>query len=245
MEDFKESRRVFLRGAVIGGTAAAGASLPLAGLAQQAATPAAPAAAPTAEDTPAGYVFLMPDEAAFVEALVMHMVPAAGGLGGSGMDLGLNTYIDRALAGNWGKGDRLFMQGPWQLGTPNQGYQLALSPAELMRTGILQTNASCSKKYEGKSFDMVTEDQREEILKGLESGTIAFEAGPPSKVFFTLLYQLVVEGLFADPIYGGNYDKAVWKEIGFPGVVATNARNIVEFKNKPFPNKPLSIADLA
>ena len=33
------------------------------------------------------------------------------------------TYIDRALAGSWGKGDRLYMQGPWARGTANQGYQ--------------------------------------------------------------------------------------------------------------------------
>ncbi|CUI43202.1 Gluconate 2-dehydrogenase subunit 3 precursor [Bordetella pseudohinzii] len=243
MEEFKESRRVFLRGAVIGGTAAAGAGLPLAGLAQQAAAPAA--AAPAADETPAGYVFLTPEEAAFVEALVMHMVPAEGGLGGSGMDLGLHTYIDRALAGNWGKGDRLYQQGPWQLGSPNQGYQLALSPAELMRSGILQTNAYCSKQYGGKSFDLASEAQREEVLKGLETGSLAFDGGPPSKVFFAMVYQLVMEGMFADPIYGGNHDKAVWKDIGFPGVVATHARNIVDFKNKPFPNNPLSIADLA
>jgi len=26
----------------------------------------------------------------------------------------------------------------------------------------------------------------------------------------------VIEGLFADPVYGGNKDKAGWKMIGFP-----------------------------
>ena len=29
--------------------------------------------------------------------------------------------IDRALAGSWGKGDRLYMQGPWQRGTRQPG----------------------------------------------------------------------------------------------------------------------------
>ncbi len=109
--------------------------------------------------------------------------------------LGLHTYIDRALAGNWGKGDRLYQQGPWQLGSPNQGYQLALSPAELMRAGILQTNAYCSKQYGGKSFDLASEAQREEVLKGLETGSLAFDGGPPSKVFFSMVYQLVMEGI--------------------------------------------------
>ena len=45
------------------------------------------------------------------------MVPADE-LSPKGTDLGVNIYIDRALAGAWGKGDRLYMQGPWKLGVP-------------------------------------------------------------------------------------------------------------------------------
>ena len=55
----------------------------------------------------------------------------------------------------------------------------------------------------------------------------------------------MVQGIFADPIYGGNKHQAGWKLIGFPGVMATHARNIVDYKNKAFPVKYLSIADLA
>ena len=28
--------------------------------------------------------------------------------------MGLNVYFDRALAGNWGQGDRLYLQGPFK-----------------------------------------------------------------------------------------------------------------------------------
>ena len=126
-------RRDFLKGAVVGGAAAAGGTAAIAtpeiALAQQAA-PAAPAA-----PAPAGYAFLNLDEAAFVEALVDHMIPADE-VSPKGTDLGVNIYIDRALAGGWGKGDRLYMQGPWKQGAPSQGYQLPLTPAELYRTGI-------------------------------------------------------------------------------------------------------------
>lgn len=240
MEQFKDSRRTFLRGAVVGGTAAVGAAMPLAGIAQQTAL-AAPAA--PAQPAPAGYAFLMPEEAAFMEALADHMVPADDKLPG-GIDLGIATFIDRALAGNWGKGDRLYAQGPFKIGTPNQGYQLALSPSEMVRAGMLRTNESCTRQY-GKTFDQLTADQKDEVLKGLESGKLAFDDGLPSTDFFSLLYQMVNEGMFADPIYGGNKDKAVWKAIGFPGVVETHARNIADYKNKPFPHNPLSIADLA
>src|SRR3954471_5953688 len=159
-------RRDFLKGAVVGGAAAAGGAAAIATpetvLAQQ-ASPATPAAAPA----PAGYAFLNLDEAAFVEALVDHMVPADE-VSPKGTDLGVNIYIDRALAGGWGKGDRLYMQGPWKRGTPSQGYQLPLTPAQLYRAGIEATNAHCGKTYRN-TFDRITEAQREEVLTGLST----------------------------------------------------------------------------
>src|SRR3954464_13039791 len=135
MSDQGFGRRDFLKGAVVGGAAAA-IQQPQSTQAQQ---PAA-TAAPNAAAGPEGYAFLNIEEAAFVEALAHHMVPADD-LTQKGTDLGINVYIDRALAGAWGKGDRLYMQGPWKQGTPNQGYQLPLTPAELYRAGIAATNA--------------------------------------------------------------------------------------------------------
>jgi gluconate 2-dehydrogenase gamma chain len=110
-----------------------------------------PATAPaTAAPEAAGYEFLNLDEAAFIEALVDHMVPADE-VSPKGTDLGVNIYIDRALAGAWGKGERLYMQGPWKQGAPSQGYQLPLTPAQLCRAGIAATNTHCRKTY-GRSF---------------------------------------------------------------------------------------------
>ena len=60
------------------------------------------------------------------------MIPADE-LTPKGTDVGVNIYIDRALAGAWGKGDRLYMQGPWNIGMPSQGYQLPLTPAQLKK----------------------------------------------------------------------------------------------------------------
>jgi gluconate 2-dehydrogenase gamma chain len=54
-----------------------------------------------------------------------------------------------------------------------------------------------------------------------------------------------MEGLFADPIYGGNRDKAGWRMVGFPGVIATHQRNIVTYKNKRYPAEPMGIADVS
>jgi len=246
MTDQNLDRRDFLKGAVVGGAAAAttGAALPQDALAQQPAAAAAAAAAPAAAaPAPAGYAFLNLEEAAFVEALVDHMVPADE-LTPKGTDLGLAVYIDRALAGAWGKGERLYMQGPWKLGTPNQGYQLPLTPAQLYRAGIQATNAHCRKTY-GKTFDRLDEAQREELLLALSSGKVTFDSGLPARVFWATVYQTVMEGMFSDPIYGGNRDKAGWRMIGFPGVIAVNRENIEKFRDKPFPNNPVSIADMS
>jgi len=240
MSDQDFDRRNFLKGAVVGGAAAAAATVavtpPAEAQAQQ------PAASPVASANP-GYAFLNIEEAAFVEALVDHMIPADD-LTPKGTDVGLNIYIDRALAGGWGKGDRLYMQGPWKRGTPNQGYQLPLTPAQLYRAGIEATNAHCRKTY-GKTFDGLEETQREEVLVGLSTAKIAFEHGPPVRAFWGTVYQTVMEGMFSDPIYGGNRNKAGWKLIGFPGAVAVHRENVEKYRGKKYTAEILGIADMS
>jgi gluconate 2-dehydrogenase gamma chain len=228
-------RREFLKSAIAGGAAAATVSLPQTAQAQQ------PAAAPASTST--AYAYLNSEEAAFVEALVDHMVPADE-YSPKGTDLGLNIYIDRALAGGWGKGERLYMQGPWKPGVPSQGYQLPLTPADLYRAGITAANAFCVKTY-GKSFDKIIASQRQEFLLDLQAGKVTFENGPPARVFFSTLYQNVMEGMFADPMYGGNRDKAGWKLIGFPGVIAVHHANVEKFRDKKYTVDPLGIADMS
>jgi gluconate 2-dehydrogenase gamma chain len=244
-------RRTFLKSAVAGSAAALTVTLPQPAPAQQ-STPAAvqqsapspvQQAAPALSLTSAAYSYLNLEEAAFVEALVDHMVPADA-LSPKGTDVGINIYIDRALAGGWGKGERLYMQGPWRQGVPSQGYQLPLTPAELYRAGIAAANAFCVKTY-GKNFDKITESQREEFLLGLQAGKVTFENGPPAGVFFTTMYQTVMEGIFSDPIYGGNRNKAGWKMVGFPGVIAVHYQNVAKFRDKQYTADPLSIADVS
>jgi gluconate 2-dehydrogenase gamma chain len=177
MNNREIERRRLLKTALAGGAAAA------VGVPQH-----APAQAPVAKPTAApdavlpGYAYLHPEEAAFVEALVDHMVPADA-LSPKGTDLGLNIYIDRALADGWGKGERMYQQGPWKQGVPSQGYQLPLTPAELYRAGIQATNEHSMQVY-GKPFDKVSETQREDILQALSSGKLVFANGPPARTFF-------------------------------------------------------------
>jgi gluconate 2-dehydrogenase gamma chain len=229
-------RRDFLIRSIAG--AAGAATLPLA--AHAAAVPAAPA---TAADLPPGYAWLRPDEQAFVEALMNHMCPADKTTP-NGVDLGLNIFFDRALAGNWGQGDRLYLQGPFGKGTANQGYQLGLTPAALFRAGTEGLATYCGAKYQ-KSFDALPAADKEAVLKGLQAGKIDLPNGVPAATYFAQLLQMFYEAMFADPIYGGNRNKAGWKMVGYPGVNTTNKLNIVKFENKPYNPEPASIADLS
>jgi gluconate 2-dehydrogenase gamma chain len=230
-------RRAFLKTAVAGSAVAVTVTLPQPAPAQQGAPTPAPAS------TGPVYSYLNLEEQAFVEALVDHMVPADE-LSPKGTDIGINMFIDRALAGAWGKGDRLYMQGPWKQGVPNQGYQLPLTPAALYRAGIPAANAYCVKTY-GKRFDKITEAQREEFLLAWQAGKVTFEGGPPARVFFTMLYQNVMQGMFSDPIHGGNRDKAGWNLIGFPGIIAVHYQNVEKFRDRKYVVKPISIADMS
>src|SRR3979490_3373105 len=238
MNDEGLGRRDFLKGAVVGCAAAATVSLPPNAEAQQGASPAA---APDAASP--GYSFLNLEEAAFVEALVDHMVPADD-LTPKGTDIGINIFIDRALAGGWGKGERLYMQGPWKLGAPSQGYQLPLTPAQLYRAGIEASNGHCRRAC-GKSLGRIKDAQLQEVLVGLSGGKITFDNGLPVRVFWATLYQTVIEGMYSDPIYGGNRNKAGWAIIGFPGIIAVHRDHVEKYRGKPFPTAPLGISDMS
>jgi gluconate 2-dehydrogenase gamma chain len=234
-------RRAFLIKSLVGAAGAAtAAATPLAATAD--ATPAI-LAAPSAAAVPAGYEWLRPGEQAFVEALVNHMCPADNN-SPDGVEMGLNIFFDRALAGSWGQGDRLYLQGPFRKGSANQGYQLGMTPAALFRAGTEGLAEYCATTYK-HPFDALPADSKEQVLKALQAGKIDLPNGVPSKTYFAQLLQMFYEGMFADPIYGGNRNKMGWKMIGYPGVNTTNKLNIVRFKNKPYRPEPMSIADLS
>src|SRR5260370_38802073 len=82
--------------------------------------------------TPTPYLFFNREEAAFVVAAVSRLIPGDEKSPGA-LEAGVPNYIDKQLGGAWGAGERLYRSGPWQPGTPSQGYQLPFTPAELFR----------------------------------------------------------------------------------------------------------------
>jgi len=204
---------------------------------------AMPAAHAADAPLPAGYVFLNPDEAAFVEAAVDTFIPADD-YGPAGTELGVATFVDRQLDGGYGRGYRMYLLGPFQQGTPEQGYQLPLTPAELVRAGIADVNAHVKGRFGGSTFDALQPADRVTVLSELEHGKIALDT-VPTRTFFEIFFQLAMDGFFADPIYGGNKGKASWKMLGYPGIGEMYADKIEPYRNKPYRADPQSIQDLA
>ena len=229
-------RRRFLKSA-----AAMGAAVPAAAFAQEKSHHAhAPVGTVKGKSQPQVYNWLTQPEVAFIEAALARLIPADE-LGPGAKEAGVSYFIDQQLAGAYGTMARNYRQGPWAEGTPQQGYQSRLMPQEIYRAAIAETNLFCNKNH-GKSFDALTPQLQDQILSELEAGKIALES-VASNIFFNILLVNTMEGFFADPIYGGNRDKAGWKLVGFPGVAATYTQ-FIEKHNVPYDAEPVSIADM-
>jgi gluconate 2-dehydrogenase gamma chain len=189
---------------------------------------------PNAPDPAHRYDYFNPAEAAFVEAAAARMIPADA-LGPGAVEAGVPVFIDRQLAGDYGKATRMYMQGPWAKGEKTQGYQSRFTPAQMYRAAIPPIDTAAG----GGGFAKLKGDDQDAFLKRLQTGQV--DLGQVDAVgFFTLLLQNVMEGFFSDPIYGGNRDMAGWKLIGFPGARYDQTEFVTQF-GAPYPLPPVGI----
>ncbi|MBW4471528.1 MAG: gluconate 2-dehydrogenase subunit 3 family protein [Stenomitos rutilans HA7619-LM2] len=221
----KVSRRLFVKYAGLTGAGLAGAATAPAHLVAQPPQSAATATPKLLEVTvaqfplqPANYTFFTKSEAAFIEAAIDQLIPKDS-VGPGALELNVAVYIDRQLASSFGNGEYLYLEGPFQQGTPQQGYQLPLRPREVYRIGIADVDHYCRASFGEKVFGQLGTSDQIKVLTGLEKGEITL-ANLPAPLFFGMLLQNTIEGYFADPIYGGNRDMASWKMLGFPGAHA-------------------------
>ena len=194
--------------------------------------------APVAADTGTGWTWFTEAEAAFVNAAVARLIPADE-LGPGGVEAGVPVFIDRQLAGPYGRGERWYMQGPWSAGAPTQGWQTRLTPAGLYRAGIKAVDAAVVRESRGGSFARLAAADQDAFLQRLEKGDVALD-GVDAKAFFAQLLQNTLEGFWSDPIYGGNRDMAGWKLIGFPGARYDNSSFVAQHGQK-YPLPPVGL----
>ncbi len=166
--------------------------------------------------TGSGYIFFKTAEVAFIVAAVARLIPNDP-VGPGALEAGVPFFLDRQLAGKFGRGDHFYLGGPWKKGTPEQGYQLRFTPAQLYRAAMAAIDEYVATELGAPSFALLTASDQDQLLRHLEAGSIELGNGVEAKPFFAMLLQNTKEGYFSDPIYGGNRDMGAWKMIGFPG----------------------------
>ncbi len=181
-----------------------------------------------------GWQFFTEDEAREVEAIAEQLIPADE-LSPSGKDAGCAVFIDRQMVSHYGTFERLYQKGPF---VPGVEPESPLVPRERYRTGLAELAKYCQATF-SKRFSELDGSQRDEVLKGLESGEIGFE-GIESSAFFAQVLKNTMEGFFADPIYGGNRDMVSWRMLGFPGA-RYDYRPYIARHNQKLDLEPLSI----
>src|SRR5260221_9199835 len=96
------------------------------------------------------YMFLSQTEVSFLDAAVSHLIPKDE-LGPGAKEAGVTYFIDQQLFGGYGTMAKKYTQGPWPEGTPQQGYQSPLTPAEVYSPGAPGTTVYC-RRPNGKPF---------------------------------------------------------------------------------------------
>ena len=193
MSKHDSTRRSFLVRAAVGAGAAAGS-----GLVPEAYTQTLDehkdAAAASGQSHPTSLqhgAFLNYEQATTIAAFTERLMPGAPGKPGA-RDAGVLNYIDLALAGAYA------------------------DLQDFYRRGLAQLDAYCRTTHK-QPFAQLDATRQDEIITALEQGKATGFSWPTAPEFFNIVRTHTMEGMFADPIYGGNHDFAGWRLVGFPG----------------------------
>jgi gluconate 2-dehydrogenase gamma chain len=135
--------------------------------------------------------FFNDDDAVTVAAFAERLMPRAPGKPGAS-DAGVLNYIDLALSGAY---EHL---------------------QDFYRRGLAALDGYCRKTHNAP-FAQLDAAKQDEVIAALEQGKGSGFTWPSQQAFFNTLRTHTMEGMFADPIYGGNKDFAGWRLINFPG----------------------------
>jgi gluconate 2-dehydrogenase gamma chain len=185
-------RRAFLKGAVIG-AGVAGVGFPVEARAQTSDQQAAASATAGQGHAhgPGHGAFFNDDDAATVAAFAGRLMPGAPGSPGA-REANVLNYIDLALAGAYS------------------------DQQDFYRRGLIALDAYCRKAH-GAPFVKLDAAKQDEVITALEQNKTSGFTWPTAPAFFNTMRTHTMEGMFADPVYGGNKDFAGWRLVGFPG----------------------------
>lgn len=212
MNKHQSSRREFLTNAAVGAGALAGAGFLPEAQAQNQAEHKATGASATSHMAGEGRgAFFNAENAAAVAAITERIMPGAPGKAGA-RDTDVLNYIDLALAGAYA------------------------DLQDFYRRGLAALDAHCRKRYK-QPFVQLGATEQDEVLTALDDGKAAEFTWPTAREFFNTVRIHTIEGMFADPIYGGNRNFAGWRLVGFPGAQAlytpADLQSKQEFSREP------------
>ena len=193
MSKHDSSRRSFLVRAAVGAGAVAGSGLVPDAYTQTVAQHKDNAAAP-GQSHPSSIqhdAFFNYEQATTIAAFTERLMPGAPGKPGA-RDAGVPNYIDLALAGAYA------------------------DLQDFYRRGLAQLDAYCRTNHKAP-FSLLEPARQDEVITALEQGKAAGFSWPTAQEFFSVVRTHTMEGMFADPLYGGNREFAGWRLVGFPG----------------------------
>ncbi len=132
-------------------------------------------------------------------------------------------------------------------------YQYPFNAREFWRRGLMFLQTYCNATY-GKNFQNLSSDQQTTVLQDMFDNSptntamqSAFQ-GPNAAEFFNDVYDMVVAGFWADPLYGGNIGKVGWSLLASNGVNngTGQGHSTIQLAISTTPTKlpPLSLGDL-
>lgn len=195
MSKHDSTRRSFLVRAAVGAGAVAGSGLVPDVYAQ---TVQEHSATPPSQSHPTSIqhgAFFNFEQATTISAFTERLMPGALGKPGA-REAGVLNYIDLALAGAY------------------------VDLQDFYRRGLAQLDAYCHSAYK-KPFVQLEGIQQDEVITALEHDKASGFSWPTAQEFFNVVRTHTMEGMFADPLYGGNRDFSGWRLVGFPGAQGT------------------------
>ncbi|HEV1992848.1 MAG TPA: gluconate 2-dehydrogenase subunit 3 family protein [Candidatus Acidoferrum sp.] len=166
--------------------------------------------------------FFTETEALIVAAAASRIFPSDDS-GPGAREAGVAIYIDRQLAASYGRDRYRYTQPPFEDAPPELGYQAKETPRQIYREGLKGL----------KGFHLLPPAEQDSALQQIESS-----------VFFALLRQNTIEGMFCDPIHGGNAGMVGWQLVGFPGPRMSNYDEIEKYYGKAFRPTPVSLSQV-
>jgi len=164
--------------------------------------------------------FFTQPEALIVTVAASRIFPSDA-TGPGAQEAGVAVYIDRQLAGPWGRDRYRYTREPFEENAPAEfGYQGKATPRQVYREGLKDL----------KGFDQLPPAGQDEKLKQIET-----------TLFFSLLRRNTIEGMFCDPIHGGNIDMVGWQLIGYPGPRMSNYADVDKHFGEAFRPKLVSL----